>query len=79
MNPQNTIILERILKKRTNSSLDDISSMDLEDMRALAEAKAKTKFSFKSFFPLIGRGNVLEDRTLSHGQVEDMLTEALRP
>ena len=55
-----------------------VSDMPVADMRRIVEAKLGRPLSIRSWFPVIGRGNVMRDRFLSHAEVERQLSEALR-
>lgn len=69
--------LERAVRKATGESADVLRGRTLAEGRRLAEAKHGTSTWFRSWFPLIGRGNVLRDCTVTHSQVEAGLDAAL--
>jgi hypothetical protein len=74
--------LMNTIKSIVNSELSlipsEVSKMSLPELRTYIEHKNGKKMKIKSFFPLIGRGNVLGDKILSHEKVEELLSEALR-
>ena len=62
----------------TGEKLEALQRMTLTERRCKVETKHGKPMQFRSWFPFIGRGNVLRDHIISHSQVEAALTEALR-
>lgn len=71
-------ILEKALEKACGESVSKLRSRTLEENRRLAEKKHGLLARFVSYFPFIGRGNVLRNRLVTHEEVEKRLDEALR-
>ena len=74
--PYETFI--RAVELATGENIQSLQNTTLDEWRRVVEAKHKAPMRFRSWFPFIGRGNVLRDRTLTHNQVEQALTEALK-
>ena len=62
----------------TGEKIESLQNTTLDERRRMTEAKHGAPMRFPTWFPFIGRGNVLRDRCLTHAQVEAALTEALR-
>jgi hypothetical protein len=72
-------IIKNIIGQKLHCSPDQLENMSLSEMRSKIGSRSAGNFSIVSYFPVIGRGNVLSDKTVSHLDVEKLLDEALRP
>lgn len=70
--------LERTVERITGQSAEILRSQTLTELRQKTEARVKHKLRFVSRFPLIGRGNVMRDKTVDHETVERLLEQSLR-
>jgi hypothetical protein len=70
--------LERAVRKATGETADALRARTIEETRRVAEKRHGYRTRFISWFPFIGRGNVLRDCTISHEGVEAALDDALR-
>ena len=64
------------VERFTGRSIEDIRETPICESRRQKEQKDKLQIT--SWFPLIGRGNVLRDRTLSRGEIEKKFEESLQ-
>ena len=71
-------VFVRAVELATGEKLEALQRMPLDERRRMTEAKHGAPMRFPSWFPFIGRGNVLRDRALTHSQVEAALTKALK-
>jgi len=74
----NSMTFEEAIELATGKSVEAIRSTPLDELRSDYEREIGAPLSFVSEFPLLGRGNVLRDRCLSHAQIEADLDDALR-
>jgi len=74
MNPE---LLESI-EKRVGKTADEISRASIDELHNAAEKKLNARLVFKARWPLVGRGNVIRRRILTHDAVEHLLDRALR-
>lgn len=65
------------LERRAGQSIDRLQKAGIDERRKELELKFMKPMEFKSYFPLVGRGTVLHDRTVSRQKIDDMLDEAL--
>jgi hypothetical protein len=70
-------ILERVVELALGEPIESVRQQTIAARRTVREQRAGP-ISFVSCFPLIGRGNILKDRTVSHQQAEAALRTALR-
>ena len=77
MSPSALASLEKAVEASTGERVEVLRGRSLEETRRLAEQKQRRPMKFVSHFPLIGRGNVLRDRLVSHEQVEADLDATL--
>ena len=68
--------VKRAIKHDTGRSIYELMNQTLWERRKEVERYGPILFSVNS--PIIGRGNQLGERTLSHAKVEYMLEKALR-
>jgi hypothetical protein len=69
--------LENDVETLTGKSVKEIREKTISQFRAELEAKG-APFTFTSAFPLIGRGNVLRDRLVTHEEANKLLDEMLQ-
>ncbi len=66
------------IEEEVGMDIEEIRSTPLSELRKIFEKRNGGKrMTFKSFFPFIGRGNVLGDRLVSHDEVEATLDSVL--
>lgn len=65
------------IEKRSGQSISEMRQEPLDEKRVRFEKKSGKEIRFTRNFPLLGRGNVMGDRTLSGKQVNDLLDQAL--
>jgi hypothetical protein len=70
--------LETIVEGVTGQTAADLRNQTLTQLRRKVEEKVRKKLVFRSHFPLIGRGNVMRDKTVDHEAIEEGLHEALK-
>lgn len=66
------------ISDRVGLNVDDIRSYSPEKLRTFLEQRNKRKFSFKSEFPTIGRGNVLRDSLVTSNQLNRCIDAILK-
>jgi hypothetical protein len=69
---------EKAIEKVTGESVDSLRDMSIDKRRQIVEKKHNQHMLFPSLFPLIGRGSVLRDCTVSRKEIEAQLDEVLR-
>jgi len=62
--------LERAVELVTGVPVEVLRKMPLDECRSALEQARGKPLTFRSRFPLVGRGNVLRDRTVSHDRAE---------
>ena len=62
----------------TGESVEELRETAVDERRAAIEDDIGKPLSFRSYFPFIGRGNVLRVHVLSHEQVEKEFLRAVR-
>jgi hypothetical protein len=60
----------KALERATGRSLEYLRQVSLEDWRAEVDARFGRRRRFRSYYPHVGRGNVLRDRVRDHDDVE---------
>jgi hypothetical protein len=70
--------LEVAIESLTGEKVESLREHSISEYRKIGELKRSKTLRFVSSFPMIGRGNVLRDRVISHAGVEKKLDEALR-
>ncbi|MCK5861176.1 MAG: hypothetical protein KAH38_01735 [Candidatus Hydrogenedentes bacterium] len=66
------------IKSKTGKTLEELSNMTLREMQTVIEKRIGRSVVIETHFPIIGRGNVMRDRLVSHKAVEKSLEESLR-
>ena len=69
---------ERAVERATGESIDSLRRTPIDERRQTIEKAAGHPLKFKSRFPVIGRGNVLRDRTVDHEEAEAAFWKAVR-
>lgn len=69
--------LERAIEQKVGESIESIREMPIDERRRITEKKYGVTMIFRSLGKLVGRGNVLRDRTISRKEVEEALDKAL--
>ncbi len=62
--------LECAIEKEVGKSISEIRNTPVDKMRADVESRLGRPLAYKSYYPLVGRGNVLRDRVVPHEKVE---------
>lgn len=65
------------IERRTGEDIAELRSKAIDTRRAEVE-KRKGPTMIVSFFPVVGRGSVLHDRTVSRKAVEEQVDDALK-
>jgi hypothetical protein len=73
-----TTEFEKAVESALGEPIESVRSVTIGDRRAMREQKTGKPSRFESYFPLIGRGNVLRDRAVDHETVESELRGVLR-
>ncbi len=74
----NFTIIENSAQKATRLNLTEIKSFSPHQLRKHLEKTNKTKFSFVSMFPYIGRGNVLRENIIDSKTLDQEIDELLK-
>jgi hypothetical protein len=70
--------MDRAIAEFTGHSVEYLKNTPLDEIRANAEAERGESIEFASNFPLIGRGNVMRDRLVSHKDALAAYDDAIR-
>jgi hypothetical protein len=68
---------EATIEQATGQSIEYARKTPLDELRSNAERARGGPLKFVTFFPWIGRGNVLRDRMISHEQAEAAYDDAI--
>lgn len=74
----NLEIFERTVERATGQTTDTVRRTPLTELREQMEKKKGRLIRFKSFFPWIGRGNVMRDRLATREIADAAAEEAIR-
>ena len=66
------------IEKRVGMTAEEMRRATLDELREAAEKKLGHRLTYRVRWPLVGRGNILRDRILSHEDVERILDAALK-
>jgi len=69
--------LERAVELATGQCVSRLRRTTVDERRAAVERARGKVQTFRSHFPLVGRGNVLRDRAVPHDQVEQDFLKAV--
>ncbi len=68
---------EQAVELATGVCIEDLRRTPIDQRRSAIEQARGRSLRFRSRFPLVGRGNVLGDRAVSHGQAEQDFLRAV--
>jgi len=66
------------IEKRVGKTHEEMCRTSTDELRLEMEKKLNTRLKFKVRWPLIGRGNILRDRVMTHEEVESLIDMALK-
>lgn len=69
---------ERAVELATGESIESLRKTPIDERRRNIEHNRDRLTHFTSWFPFIGRGNVLRDLAVNHEEADKALEEALR-
>lgn len=69
---------ELAVQRITGESIELVRKTPIDEFRRNIETKLGRIIRYKSWFPFVGRGNVLRASAVDHNQAEEALKEALR-
>ncbi len=69
--------LEQNVERAVGLPISQVRCEPIDDQRRRIEAARQKPLSFRVRFPIVGRGNVMRDRTRSHAEVESTLDRIL--
>ncbi len=70
--------LEQTVERATGCKADDLRNITLDEQRSAVEQKRGQRLVFRRTFPVIGRGNIMRDRTQSRADIDRLVDKALR-
>ena len=70
--------LEQTIERTVGRKAADLRSATLDEQRSDVEQKRGHRLVFRRAFPLIGRGNIMRDRTKSRDEIDHLVDLALR-
>jgi hypothetical protein len=70
--------LERTVERAIGCKAADLRNSTLDEQRTSVEQKRGHRLVFRRTFPLIGRGNILRDRTQSRDEIDQRVDRVLR-
>jgi len=71
-------LFEKTVQRATGRVVDEIRRTPLTELRKQAEQKKGKPIRFVTFFPWIGRGNIMRDRLVSGRQADEEADGAIR-
>ncbi|MDD4017313.1 MAG: hypothetical protein PHV28_05145 [Kiritimatiellae bacterium] len=71
-------VLEQTVERGIGCKAADIRNVTLDRQRSSVERQQGHRLVFRRAFPVIGRGNIMGDRTLSREEVNLLVDKALR-
>ena len=75
---QTLCLLEQIVERIVGCKAVDIRNTTLDEQRLAVERKLGHRLVFRREFPMIGRGNVMQDRTQSRDEIDCLVDKALK-
>lgn len=69
--------LEAALEQEIGKSIEEIRNLPVDEMREKIESSIGRPLNYKSYYPIIGRGNILRDRLVTHDRVEERLSREM--
>ena len=70
--------LERTVERILGCKAEDLRNSTLDEQRSTVEQKQGHRMVFRRAFPVIGRGNVMRDRTQSRAEIDNLVDQALK-
>lgn len=70
--------LKKFVESATGESLTTIDNESIEEGRARVEKKSGRPVEVVSRWPLVGRGNVMSSKLISHSEIERDLDRCLK-
>jgi hypothetical protein len=71
-------LLESTVERVAGCKAEEIRNSTLDDQRKAVERSKGRTLEIRRHFPVIGRGNVMGDRTKSRSEIDQLLDRALR-
>ena len=71
-------VLEQTVERAVGCKAADIRNVTLDKQRSSVEKQQRHRMIFHRAFPMIGRGNVMGDRTQSRDEIDRLVDEVLR-
>ena len=75
-NPKN--LFEIAVEADTGETVEKLRDMTIYELRDMVEKKYGRPMEIASYYPLVGRGNILHDRGLSKTALDARVDKALR-
>jgi len=69
---------EQATEQATGQSIEFIRNTPLDELRRIEEKKRGHPLVFTSYFPWIGRGNILRNRLISREEVKSEFENAIK-
>ena len=73
----NSHAFQDLVQRKTHCTIEQLREMPLDESRRRVESRLGRRLVFSSNWPFIGRGSVMQRRTLSRDEVEACVDEAL--
>ena len=70
-------MLDTAIESMTGKSIEELRRLTLTEYRADVEKRLGRPLKFESRFPIIGRGNVMRNRTVSRDEIDRALDKVL--
>ena len=71
-------VFEQTVERAAGMPIDEVRNTPIDVHREAVEKKSGKRLTFVSYFPWIGRGNVLRDRGVTHEEAEAACNDAIR-
>lgn len=71
-------VLEQTVERAIGCKAADIRNVTLDRQRSSVERQQGHRLIFRRAFPVIGRGNMMGDRTQSRDEIDRLVDEVLR-
>lgn len=70
-------LLEQTVERRIGCRAVDLRNSTLDEQRSVIERKRGHRLVFRRAFPVIGRGNIMRDRTQTRDEIDRLVDQAL--
>lgn len=70
--------LEQTVERTIGRKAADLRNTTLDEQRSAVEQKRGHRLVFRRAFPIIGRGNIMRDRTKSRDEIDHLVDLALK-